>query len=1178
MGEEINRAKTVQGGSNDTEKSNASAYPLNPNVLQRRASNPSASVWVGASAGTGKTKVLTDRVLRLLLPRDNNEAGTPAHKILCLTFTKAAASEMALRINKTLAEWAVMDESALHAKLESLLGRSPRLDETEAARKLFAQVIDTPGGLKIMTLHSFCQSILGRFPLEAGIAPNFSILDENSAAELMAQAKTQTYAQAAMTPASPLSGALNTLAAVIGEDSFEKLLGELARERAQLRRILGHGWDIDGLYTRLCAALDIPSAVTPQDILHRACAEGAFDAADLREAGRIMLTRGGKTNQENGAILLAWLDRTPEGRMAGITAYYGVYFTQEGKPLSKLMDKKLGEDNPAALDALHRERARLEALKETRAKAASAALTRDLFLLGGEILKRYEHLKRAQGVLDFDDLIGLTTRLLGGDGGGSAEESNALDFMPSWVLYKLDQGLDHILIDEAQDTNPEQWAIIKALAEEFFAGIGARDGVTRTIFTVGDEKQSIYSFQRASPEEFDIMRGHFTRRIGQEAGLAWDDVALNISFRSTRSVLEAVDRVFAQPALSADPGFSGTSHSSYRSGQAGLVELWPLYESAGTAEDYDPWEPPVTITEGRSSASLCAEGVATTIQGWIERGERLESHDRPIEAGDIMILVRTRTAFVNQLIRALKTRGIPVSGHDRMVLNDQLAVQDLLALAEFALLPPDDLTLACLLKSPLIGMSEDALFDLAVNRPDTLWHALKNHKDHAESVAYLESFIAAAHHMHPYEFFSAALDRPCPADHHSGLRAMKKRLGHDALDPIDELLNAALRFEEDHTPSLQGFIRWQKSGHAQIKREMEESGGQVRIMTVHGSKGLQAPIVILPDTVRNTRAVPGQADKRLLWPHKTGLAVPLWSPRKDMDFAAFETAYAALEAKDDQEYRRLLYVAMTRAEERLYVTGYKGKREPMPDSWYEYIRAGLQNADGAQPLENGGLRLTNAREKNPDRQPATAPVAAKPQALPEWLFRKAPQEPSPPQPLVPSRPSQSEPAALSPLHAMSQSRFRRGNVTHKLLQFLPDIAPDLRQATAQKFLTRYAQDLGAATCTDIIRECLEILNDPEFAPLFGPGSRAEVPITGLMNGRDLVSGQIDRLFIRGRDIWIIDFKTNRPPPQDARDVPQIYKDQMRAYHDTLRAIYPNHTIHCGLIWTDGPRLMRIDVG
>ena len=1156
-------------GANAPDMPGALIRETDPNVLQGKASDPNSSVWVGASAGTGKTKVLTDRVLRLLLPTSDERAGTPAHKILCLTFTKAAASEMALRINKTLAAWAVMSEPELADALKSLLGHHPRSDEMRAARQLFAQVIDTPGGLKIMTLHSFCQSILGRFPLEAGINPNFSVLDEQGSRELMEQARRRAYTSASQNAASPLSCALNNLASTINEDQFSTLLMELSKERGQLLRLLGKNWDIDGLYTQICATLNIPAGQTPERIIGAHCEEDSFAAAAMREAGRVLYESKGVKDNEKADKILNWLDANHEARIATIETYKSAFLkTSDGLPYSDLMSKKPREEYPALLEAMKVEAQRLLDLKEHINKAQCALLTRDLMVLGGEIIRHYTELKQRNGVLDFDDLIALTTTLLSG-----ADNTHKLDLMPSWVLYKLDQGLDHILIDEAQDTNPEQWTIIKALAEEFFAGMGAKDEVLRTIFTVGDEKQSIYSFQRASPEEFDIMRAHFDARINA-ADLQWDNVNLNTSFRSTRSILEAVDMVFSQPGLNYDPGFAEVNHISARRGQAGLVELWPLYETQ-TIESPDPWEPPVTITDSRSGASLCAEAVADTIQGWIQNKEILESHGRPIEAGDIMILVRTRTAFVNQLIRGLKTRDIPVAGHDRMVLNEQLAVQDLMALAEFSLLPSDDLTLACLLKSPLLGLSEETLYDLAVDRGGTLWNALCAEESLTESKYYLESFIDAAHHMHPFEFLSAALARPCPADNISGLRAIKKRLGHDALDPVDELLNAALRYEEEHTPSLQGFIRWQKSGQAQIKREMEEAGGQVRIMTVHGSKGLQAPIVIMPDTVRNGRTVPGQADKRLLWPHKSGLDVPLWSPRKDMNFEIFTQAYSAMEARDDQEYRRLLYVAMTRAEERLYITGYKGSKNYIEDSWYSYIESAFKNSPSVHPLENGVLRLSNERIKDPDKAGSIAKTKTAPQPPPEWLYKAAPVEPSPPQPLVPSRPSESEPAALSPLQASDQNRFRRGNITHKLLQFLPDIPAGLREETAEKFLGRYGQDLSEAIRKDIIKECIQIMNSSEFTPLFGPGSRAEVPITGLINGHELISGQIDRLYIDESDIWIIDYKTNRPPPQDIKDVPAIYKNQMRAYHDTLRAIYPHHTIHCGLIWTDGPLLMPI---
>lgn len=1161
--------KEVQNTSNDPQTHGSSNRDLDPNVRQRRASEPESSVWVGASAGTGKTKVLTDRVLRLLLPRSENITGTKPHKILCLTFTKAAASEMALRINNTLAEWAVLSDEKLREKLNNLIGRAPKDFELDAARKLFAQVIDTAGGLKIMTLHSFCQSVLGRFPLEAGISPNFSVMDDSMATELINASKSEIYERARLEKSSPLAHALHNIASTISEDQFLSLLKDMIKERNQLDAVLGSNWNIDGFNARLCEFLNIQQGLDTHTLNDSFCDSGNFDESTLRSAAAILFDSASKTDHERGQTMLSWLDNDIKNRITTLDNYFLSLLKKDGEPRATLITKKLAAANPIAEDILSREAMRMLDHMTRAKKVQCAALTIDLFLLGSHILEQYKKLKAQKGVLDYDDLITKTFHLL-----DNKTHKDITQNMPAWVLYKLDQGLDHILIDEAQDTNPEQWNIIKKLCDEFFSHLSGTDDIKRTVFTVGDEKQSIYSFQRASPEEFDTTREYFTKKV-TETGHHWNNEDLNISFRSTRSVLEAVDMVFAQDHLKHDPGFTNSEHISYRRGQAGLVEIWPLFENEAQ-EPIDPWDPPVTIMNAKSGASQCAETIALTIKSWIDNKVRLESHNRAIEAGDIMILVRTRTAIVNQLVRALKTNNIPVSGHDRMILNQQLAVQDLLALAEFTLLPHDDLTLACLLKSPLIGLSEDDLFDLAIERDkEPLWDRLKA-SPHKNVVEYLQNFISSSKRARPYEFFATALSKSCPADDISGLRAMKKRLGNDCLDPLDELLNAALRFEDDNIASLQNYLKWQKSGSAEIKRELEESGGQVRIMTVHGSKGLQAPIVIMPDTTRTSKHVPGQSDKRLLWPQKTELDLPLWSPRKDMDFDEFEQAFGAIEQKMDEEYRRLLYVAMTRAEDHLYIMGYKGQREPIEDCWYNYIYTAFKNDARVIEKEDGTLQLSNAQEKDADRKPKNLTQIKSDHDIPQWIFQKAPVEPTPPQPLTPSRPSESEPSAVSPLKAQNQNRFRRGNITHKLLQFLPDIAEDKREQAAHQFLDRFATDLSEHTRANIAEECMKIMNDPNFKPLFGKGSRAEVPITGLIKGAELISGQIDRLYIGENDIWIIDFKTNRPPPKDPKDIPKIYQNQMQAYFDTLKKIYPKHTIHCGLIWTDGPFLMPIE--
>lgn len=1141
--------------------------PLDPNVLQRRASDPVSSVWVSASAGTGKTKVLTDRVLRLLLPQENGAAGCKPHKILGLTFTKAAASEMALRINETLSQWAIMPldgEKGLTETLTKLLGRAPNDIDIEAARKGFANVIDTPGRLNIMTIHAFCQSVLSRFPLESKLTPGFELADDRSAAEFLTQAKHRVFKTANADKAAPLNAAITNLSRNINEDQLTQLIGSIASERGQLEGILAKHFGIDGLYAALCEAMDILPNQSPQDMLKFTCMDEYFERAAIKACADAM-SENTKTDAKNAAAIYDFLAADIDTRIKNFHAYKSTFLKADGEIRLKLIGKKISDYAPHLSEAMQTEALRVHATVNAIKSAESAELTRDLLLVGTETLKEYAAIKSRHNMLDYEDLIVKTRDLMEKSGG--------------WVHYKLDQGIDHILIDEAQDTNPEQWKIIEALCSEFFAEHSAPETLSetnRTIFTVGDEKQSIYSFQRASPEEFERMRNHFATKI-TAAKAGWQNIDLNISFRSTKSVLAAVDNVFADPQTRKGLGIGDINHEAFRRGQAGLVELWPLFENDEEAEDAGrTWEPPITIQDHKSGSTKCAENIADTIQNWIEGEELLPSHNRAIEPRDIMVLVRTRNAFVGQLMRALKTRNIPVGGLDRIILNDQLAVQDMLAAADFALLPSDDLTLACLLKSPLIGMDEDTLFTLAHNRNGSLWGAVRDNAVD-KITTYLRALISKANTLTPYAFLADILQSPCPADDISGLRGFQKRLGLDALDALDELLSTAINFEHDHTPSLQSFIHWQRGGAGDVKRQNDDQNNHVRIMTIHGSKGLQAPIVFLPDTVSVPGLSAAQAGNRLLWPTQTGLDAPLWSPRKDMEADTFSEAKENVIDRMTEEYRRLLYVAMTRAEDRLYVTGYKGKRDISEDCWFALCRQGLQNHEESEALESGALRLHNTQTKDADHKPKADESHAPQSPIPAWMHKPAPTEPQPPAPLIPSRPSESESPAFSPLKADDNYRFRRGNVTHTLLQFLPDIPAENRATSIQDYLTTNATDLPESVRENIAVEITKILEDSQFAEIFGPKSRAEVPITGLLSDNRLISGQIDRLLVTDTEIFIIDFKTNRPPPTDAQDVPQIYRNQLKSYADVLKSIYPNHTIKCALLWTDGPNLMPLDI-
>lgn len=1136
------------------------SYPEDedPNVRQRRASDPEASVWVGASAGTGKTKVLTDRVLRLLLPRKDDTAGTPAHRILCLTFTKAGAGEMALRIHETLGKWAVMDDAKLREELQKLSGDAPDGGLMKAARRLFAQVVDCPGGLKIMTIHAFCQSVLGRFPVEAGIPPRLNIIEDSDAKELVLQSLRRVITDA------ELSVVYSRLSVDGSARTLSELVGKVLFERGQLARF----FEAYPLPAQSLAAirrtLNAPTG-SEDEILQQFFAR--LDKGLLKQCADA-LSSGGKNDQAQAQGLFDWLAEPETG----------------GQALEKLITALVTGDGTARainkttiaaheyLPALHaRIVADLLEVRDDLTAIRQAHKIHDLLQLGMAVNREYQRLKDQRAALDYTDLILKVHGLLYQN-----------DTAAQWVMFKLDGGIDHLLIDEAQDTNPEQWEIIAKLSEEFFSGAGRLTQNPRTVFTVGDGKQSIYRFQRAAPEAFERMKLHFEIKV-TEAQQKWRDEALNMSFRSTRTVLQFVDAAFADADMARDAGVTdGTvlEHKAWRRRQAGRVELWPLVPFV-KHEDRERWAPPVAVRKSDSAEGVLARQVATAISGWIARGEMLESKDRPIRAGDIMVLMRSRTVFVAHLTRELKRLGVPVSGADRMVLSEHIAVQDLLAAAMFALQADDSLSLACLMKSPLMGMGEDDLFALAHGRTDSSLYDAAQHKLPQGTLSWLRGLQDSAA-LRPSSFFRELLHRPCPADGTSGLRALRARLGDDLLDPLDEFLNALSAFEQNHAPDLQQFMIWQAKNRIEIKRQMDDAAGAVRIMTVHGAKGLQAPIVILPDTLQGCK---GAKTPRLIWPDRSGQPAPVWSPRKDSDSKAYSAIFDHIEAQETAEYKRLFYVAATRAEDRLIICGAEKSAKAKEESWYHYAQRafdvmGAEVEEEAHPVDAAQQikfiyhpQLKDA-DTETDRR-AHQQTRDEDITVPGWTLVKAPEEPDPPRPLQPSRPSDPDPAAVSPLAAAQAYRFKRGNLTHVLLQFLPGIAAAMREAKGRAYLARQGGELPEQVRTEILEEVMAILTHPDFAALFGPASQAEAAISGRLPSGRLISGQIDRILITDDEVFIVDYKSNRPPPVHVRDVPQQYLNQMRAYRETLAAIYPQRKIRTALLWTDGCRLMEV---
>jgi ATP-dependent helicase/nuclease subunit A len=1121
-----------------------------------QAAHPRASVWVEASAGTGKTTVLTDRLLRLMLD------GTDPARILCLTFTRAAAAEMANRLDGELAKWATLPTGELMQTLQQLTGEFAHEEVTARARRLFALVLDTPGGIKISTIHAFCQTLLRRFPIEAGVSPEFTVIEERGADELLGEAAQDVIIAARRGGDPGLTEALAIVADYTAEERFGELMQALAQQRGKLRRALAHGHA--RLRRKLSAALSLTEETTIDSLVEEFCAKGAGDEAALLSAAAA-LADGSDTDSKRGTTIADWCAAEPGRRRDMVSPYERVYLTDEGEIRKSLITK--GAAGKAACDAveiLSAEARRVLQLRQMRAAVVVREATCALMRLGDRLLREYSEAKRLKGVLDFDDLVLTALELLHRPG------------VAPWVLFKLDGGLDHILIDEAQDTNPEQWQIVAALAEEFFAGEGARQPI-RTIFAVGDTKQSIYSFQRADPQAFLDMRQHFEQRVN-DVNQAWLELPLAVSFRSTEPILQAVDTIFGRPAARHGVALDGAEirHIAHRTGHAGRVELWPPVVPAQEGEPDDE-ELPVTRKRVAEPYARLARAIAATIGQWFAAGERLEARDRPLRPGDIMVLVRRRNEFVGELLRALKQRGIPVAGADRLVMTEQLAVQDLVALGRFLLLPEDDLTLATVLKSPLFDIEEETLFDLCYARDkETLWSRLRMRAASSAKLGRaadrLSAWLARADFVPPYELYGEILG----AD--GGRRSLLHRLGPEAEDPVEEFLGLALAYEREHVPSLQGFLRWLTAAATEVKRDFAaRPRDEVHILTVHGAKGLEAPVVFLPDTM----AVPDQK-VGVLWSEDE---LPLWKPPGDHAAARYIEEKTVWRDRQMQEYRRLLYVGLTRAQDRLYVCGWQTLRPPPQVCWHTLCRAGL--AECAQPFDfstkrligedegwsGEGLRIESLQTIPPQRELAIT-AASGDALLPDWATAPSPVEPDPPRPLLPSRPDGDEPPTLSPLAVGGRDRFKRGLLIHRLLQSLPELPGTERDAAARRFLALPTHALSAEEQDEICHETLAVLSHPDFGALFGPDSQAEVPLVGLV-GRHALSGQIDRLVVGPDHVQIVDYKTLRPVPANEAEVAPVYLRQLAIYRAALARIYPGRDIRCALLWTQGPLLMPI---
>ena len=1130
-------------------------YPLQGS--QADAVDPQRTVWLSASAGTGKTQVLSARVLRLLLQRDVEPS-----QILCLTFTKAGAAEMAVRVNEVLAGWVRMDDGALAKDLQAI--GAPLDPETRArARTLFASVLDCPGGgLRIDTIHAFSQWLLSAFPEEAGLTPGTSAMDDRERDLLAHEVLAELLVEAEKQGDDDTLDALADLSLKKGAEATQAWLMRCAQAREAW---FGPGAWTPHLRDRVNALLGLKADASEADAA-ALCADDAFDVASLRACREVLGGWNTATGRDGAAAVDAWLALAPEARLEAIGGFFGTLLNKDGSPKQLA---NICKRDPAYADHIARVQQGIGAVREMQILLGLAEWLTPALTLGRKFALAWDAAKTREGLIDFDDQIRRASDLL-----------NRSD-LAEWIRYKLDRRFDHILVDEAQDTNEAQWKIVDALTGEFFAGKGQHDDKLRTLVVVGDYKQAIFRFQGTSPENFARAREKVRKAMAGALANARErrgaatvrellDLGLGQSFRTAQDILGFVDRAIAAIGH-ARFGRAKPPEPHVGEDRPGLVTLWEPVgaeadEAQGEEEGEESW---LSGPERR-----LADRIAQQVRRWMVDGFPLaKGGARNAGPGDVMVLVRKRRDLAGLIVARLHAAGVPVAGVDRLRLGAPLAVKDAMAALRFAAQPLDDLNLANLLVSPLVGWSQQDLLDHGWREKHVrLWDHLRKSGDPLvrETLARLGQLLAIADYEPPQALLHWILAGPW-----QGRRRLLARLGREAGDPLDELVNAALSYASAHTPSLQGFIRWFDAGEGELKREPDSAGGLVRVMTVHGSKGLQAPIVILADAagdpdkspVRGLELedpAPGEGRSRLL---------PLPGLTKEEKVGRLAEAEARAAAEEREEHWRLLYVAMTRAEEALFVGGSLGSSEdaPAPESWFAQLRPLFGEEAIADPI--WGERRELGSLPPPIAESRAEPAAPR-IALPDWALRPVGPEPRPPRPLAPS--SAGEDLAPDPPFppGLAMEAARRGTLIHKLLERLPELPAGERAGAAQGWLARQAGDLGDAARAEMAQSALRVLESDQWPEIFSPDALAEVPLAAVVGGQ-VVAGTADRLLVGKDRVVVVDFKTAMRPPATLDDVPAATLRQMAAYVAALEAIYPGRRVEAGVLYTHAPRLIAL---
>ena len=1108
---------------------------------QITASDARFSSWLTANAGSGKTKVLIDRVARLLLD------GVQPEQILCLTYTKSAAAEMKNRLFDRLGKWAMLADQELNF---SLLGMGIQtqlgIEELKKARTLFARAIEAPGGLKIQTIHAFCSSLLRKFPLEAGISPQFGELTERGQRDLYLKVLEILSADEAT------EESFEHFSKIANVSNWEETVSKIVSKR----NIFSKNKSRAEIYE----AFSVSSEVSIEDDISSHFQNGTMSF--LKKISDCLQQSTSKVDQKISKELskIFSIDLTSLQLLEKIFLYSKTSKAPFTAKLGKFSTKEMRNGLLADyIDEIDDFMVRLETFRNRRLSYLAAETSFSIHKFASAFLQVYTEQKNFKGLLDFDDLINIAVNLL------------TTSAVADWVLYRLDGGIDHILVDEAQDTSPSQWKVIETLAQELTSGQGIKENRSRTVFVVGDQKQSIYSFQGADPGQFDRVRDRFSAKLeGAEKTL--QIASLDYSFRSSQTILALVDKIY-EDARAEDFGW-GRKHLAFKSELPGRIDLWPIIPKK-LNPNLSKWEEPIELISDAdhfvSLARLIAQEIKRMIDQDVQVPEQKTINQQPtfrsVRAGDFLILVQRRSEIFHEIIRACKDANLPIAGADRLRLAGELAIKDICNFLSFIDNADDDFSLAAILKSPLFGWNEKRLFELAHSREEmTLWQALRNDPiKFAHELEVFEDLRSVADLVRPYELIERILIL------HNGRSLLIGRLGKEAEEGIDTLLTQAMDYESSEIPSLTGFLAWISDENIEVKRQFDSSVNQIRVMTVHGAKGLEAPIVILPET----HDFKNEISDEILF--TDDLALKKFSSTERSNKTT--EVYNSQKQKNSAERDRLLYVALTRSEVWLIVAA-AGNVSDDGKSWYKKVEQGLINLDAkSEPFSHGyGLRYQHGKwlvGKCSEKHLKKASKIKLPQIFKENLGTPVKFE-----------------KFINPSNLMGSKSIQRidkvtegdgaklfGTIVHLLLEKLPKSNSNDWQNIVPNLLKWAEIYVSEETQTRAYKQAENILKNPSFEFIFAPDVLAEVQFSTIVEsvGGIPIVGVIDRLVLSQDSALIIDFKTNQEVPSSIDEVPLGVLKQMGAYAASMQKVFPKKNIELGIIWTHSAELMKIDV-